>query len=67
MKALSSPPRPRLVTPAPLRPQLGDMLQRLALISPTDLHHIARLVADVLRHAEQQHKGFFPDRPANLS
>lgn len=64
MKASQSAPvaRPRLVAPASRRPNLGDMLQRLALIAPNDLFQIARLTADVLRHAEERHKRLFPGR-----
>lgn len=58
MKARVQPvaPRPRLVTPQ--RQSLGDMLQRLALIAPTELHAIAKLTRDVLKHAELRHKRY---------
>lgn len=37
------------------RPQLGDMLQRLALIAPHDLYAIALIVTDALDRAEIEH------------
>lgn len=52
----------RLLTPttkpadvASRRPQLGDMLQRLALISPHDLYAISLIVGDTLKRAEAEH------------
>ncbi len=50
----------RIVPPAPLRPQLGDMLQRLALISPHDLYLVTQFVRFVLQQAEREHAARFP-------
>lgn len=49
---------PRLVKPP--RQSLGDMLQRLARISPKDLYALTELVRDVLHQAERRHKRYFP-------
>jgi hypothetical protein len=59
----SDTPRPRLIITKKQRLPLGDMLQRLAHISPHDLYAITRLVRDVLKHAEVRHKRLHP--PAN--
>lgn len=51
---------PHLVKPS--RPSLGDMLQRLATIAPTDLYAVTELVRDVLHQAERRHQRFFPNK-----
>ena len=54
-------PRPRLIK---LRQQqLGDMLQRLAIISPRDVYELTKIVRDVLKRAEAEHKRRFQNRP----
>lgn len=55
----SAAPRPRLIKPQ--RQQLGDMLQRLALIAPDDLFALTMITRDVLKHAEARYKRYFPD------
>lgn len=61
MKASPCPSsRPKLVITKSSRPNLGDMLQRLALIAPNDLVALARLTADVLRVAEEHHRRAYP-------
>jgi hypothetical protein len=56
--------RPKLTHkfPKPV-PALGDMLQRLVLIAPEDVHAITLLTRDVLRRAEIRHAQAFQHRP----
>lgn len=45
------------------RQNLGDMLQRLALIAPEDMAALTRLTRDILREAERRHTAAFQGRP----
>lgn len=55
--------RPKLLRVPRPAPALGDMLQRLVLIAPEDVHALTLLTRAVLKRAEQRHSQAFQHRP----
>jgi hypothetical protein len=63
MARVSRLPRPKLLRVPRPSPGLGDMLQRLVLIAPEDVHAITLLTRSVLKRAEIRHAQAFQHRP----